>query len=286
MNILEVSFDNLLRDLALARGLDMAAGEVSPGIARQMASALTRAAEYAYSVADWREVCVTVTALTHPDSTLRGGALLAPGYTVLGVYAENPGTAYAAGESPTIVPHRTTTDGTLELQEAPASAWYRVRLAAPVFCADDWDSTKNYAPGDGCHTPAEDVTTPGDSWRALLGNLNAEPIGFEDWRESTDLVPDVWYRAAGVLWKCIHAGTASDSNYPASGADWETYFDPTPHTWAPQRLPQFLKEAVLEGAAAFLQRHADGQLSSYSAAKRAMDEVLESLVINRYQPNT
>lgn len=77
MNLVEVTFTDLLDELAAMRGQDMAQGQVSPADARQMAFALTRAADYCWKAYPWEELCIVTPVLTHADSTLRGGALLA-----------------------------------------------------------------------------------------------------------------------------------------------------------------------------------------------------------------
>ncbi|MBK9496965.1 MAG: hypothetical protein IPO08_21140 [Xanthomonadales bacterium] len=281
MNHPEVSFPELLHTLALARGLDHESGEVTNIVSRRLCGALNMAAEYCWRAYPWPEVCTVVPALTSEDSTLRAGSLLAPGYTVLGLYGEDPTAAFAAGEVPERLDQRTGRDGVIEIVDAPTEKYYHVQLAAPVFNALAHDSTTNYSPGDGCYTAAGGVTSSGDSWRAVLGNNALAPVGFEDWLESASLVLNSYYRANGLLFKCSAAGVASDSNYPVSGSAWTESFIVTPYAWAPQRLPAFLKTAVLEGADAYLQRTDDGQISGAAAAHRVMDARLEDEVLSR-----
>lgn len=285
MNLVEVTFTDLLDELAAMRGQDMAQGQVSPADARQMAFALTRAADYCWKAYPWEELCIVTPVLTHADSTLRGGALLAPGYTILNIYADDPREAWAAGGDPILTNDwRPSTDGTTIVPDTTTTPYYHIRLAPPQFGAVDWVSTKYYDPGQVAYTAPGVVQTAGDSWLALIGSNDLEPASYEDWQEGgidMGLIEDEYYRANGVLWKCISADTVDDTARPLTGSLWETYFQAVPFSWAPQRLPQFLRHAVLEGAFAFLARTADGQLSVFSQAESAMDRKLEDLVLDR-----
>lgn len=282
MNFPEVSFPALLDELALLSGLDATAGEVNHFTARRMALALTQATEYCWKLWPWEEVCLVATGLTSEDSSLRFSSLLQPGYTVLGVYAEDPVAAWAANEIPKRLDRRTGNDGATEVVEVTTPAYYWLRLASPVFNSVLHNTDTVYAPGDGCYTAPGGVTTPGDSWLALRGNNDSAPEGFEDWGESPNIVSGDIYRAAGVLRIAIDsAATATAAMKPISGADWEEYFNPSPRDWAPQRLPLFLKTAVLEGAAALLLRHQDGQMSAARYAESRMDALLEDEIFNR-----
>lgn len=281
MNMLELSFPALRDALARSMNLDSEDGQVTPQVARQIARALNAAVQYCWRVYEWEEVTVVLKALTDEDCTLRGGSLLAPGYDVLGVFEEDPETAFEAGELPKKQAWRMARDGRIVVQGTVSPLYYQVRLAPPVFHAETWADTTVYAPGDGCFTAPAGVTTPGDSWRALQGNNDVTPVGFNDWLESGSLVNNSYYRVNGVLWRCIQNGTASDSVEPGYGADWRTHFAPTPHAWAPQRLPEVMREAVLAGASAWLERHAEGQQTSPRALERIMDEYLQDEVIRR-----
>jgi len=115
VNFPEVSFPALLDELSLLSGLDATAGEVNHFTARRMALALTQATEYCWKLWPWEEVCLVATGLTSEDSSLRFSSLLQPGYTVLGVYADDPVAAWAANEIPKRLDRRTGNEGATEV---------------------------------------------------------------------------------------------------------------------------------------------------------------------------
>jgi len=281
-NALDLCFDDVRNALAYALNLDPADGEISPQWARKAARALTQATEHCWHSYPWPELCVTLTALTLGASSRPDDRLLAPGWELLGVYDEDPEAAWAADEDAKLVPFRIDSFGRVLLQSDVLTPYYYVRLAAPEFDATDWSATVDYHEGRGVYTAPGVSGREGQCWKAMTGSLNELPPLYTQWGYSATIVLDSYYRAYGLLWRCTAGGQQDETTIPLTGSLWTDYFQVSHHFWAPQRVPVFLKEAVLAGAEAYMLRAQDGQVTAADHMKKACDKVLERLVLKRW----
>jgi hypothetical protein len=81
-----------------------------------------------------------------------------------------------------------------------------------------------------------------------------------------------------VLWESDSDHTAADNNDPAAGTDWQANWLASLHEWAPQRVPEFLLQALLHGASAWLERWT-GPVTA-TMLDDAMRDWLESAVLD------
>lgn len=283
-NALDLNVDVLLQALAYACGLDTESGELSPQWARKACRALTQATAYCWRVSVWSELCVSLTRLAVTASALPDDRVLAPGWELLKVYAEDPEAAWSAGQEPEAVGFRMGYGGAVLLPAEVTTPYYYVRLAPPEFDGTPFNATTNYLENQVVYTNPAGAYVQGECWKATAGSLGSAPPAYTPWGYAGGgIVTNSYYRAHGLLWKAIGDGVMDDAEtLPLLGSDWQSYFQSSHHIWAPQRLPVFLREAVICGAEAWLAAKEDGQYSAAGVMEKACDRRLEALVCGRW----
>lgn len=268
----EIRFKELNETLALALGLDAESGQLTPAAARKQAAAINAAVRYAWDYYPWPETTAILPSLMVTVASGEAVPVVAPGYKLLRVFAEDPVAAYHDGTEPQWVDFRMEMNGAVTLQDATLlTPYYAVQLEPPSFGAAAWDAAAYYGEGSVIYD-----TGSGDCFQAVLGTNDVIPP-WEPWGENNAIVSGTYYRSHGVLWEAVDAGTATAERIPPAGAAWQDYFALRYKAWAPQRLPDFLFQAVLMGAEAWMTRTA-GQAATSAFMEAAMGDLLASRV--------
>ncbi len=270
MNLLWHKWRDVLEAVAATQNLDDDLGQVQAPQARRFALAVNAALEIAWKRAAWPGCCWVMRELTTPE-----GETLFPylerGYNVLALYSEDPLAAWEAGTDPVMVPVRETSGTLVPQGDDPETPFYFVRLAPPRFGIAARSAATAYKPGDLAYDPAT-----GEAWRCVIAHTNTAFPTWDEWYLRGEWTPaETWVRRNGVLWNPLDSDAAEVTNEPTLGADWDSQWETTAHVWAPQRVPDFLLQAVIHGARAWL--HESPPLPR-SALEKQMDGWLDAEV--------
>jgi hypothetical protein len=255
MNTTWVKFTDLMKDVAATQNLDFDLGQILAPQRRRICEALNAATAYAWRFSLW------------PESVERG-------FDVLEAYTEDPTEAWEEGTDAKVLPMREaqgriyvqgTTDGSYDGE----ALFYAVRLAPPRWGADERSAATAYQPGDCIYDPAT-----GEGWRCHRAHTNQSVSStWDHWRSGVAYTTETRLRG-GVLFGCSQGHTASADNEPAFGVEWaDNWPSSSIKYWSPQRLPEYLRTAVIMGARAWME----------SGVAAVMQEAMEDELLHLQQ---
>ncbi len=255
MNITWVKFMDLMRDVAATQNLDVDSYQVLAPQRRRLCEAMNASTSYAWRFHLWPETVFLTRALFTQAAGAEPIYLIERGFDLLEAYTEDPTASWEAGTDPKVLPIREA-QGRHYVQGAAVAdsidgeaLFYSVRLAPPRFGADERSASVTYEPGQCIYDPAT-----GEGWRCHRAHsAQSVTATWDHWRSGVAYTNETRLRG-GVLFGCNSAHTGAADNEPAFGADWTDYWPSSAiKYWSPQRLPEYLRTAVVMGARAWME---------------------------------
>lgn len=274
----EVRFKEINETLALAMGLDAADNQLTPAISRKQAAAINAATRYAWEYYPWPEVTSIIRGMTHSDGFSGTTPTVIPGAEVLRVYKDEPVALFQGDDGePETIPFQVGPDGAIYVQDDTTVSgytlpYYVIRWAAPKFGSTAFVLATSYHEGDAVYD-----ATSGDAFVAVHDTSGFALPSWTAWSVGLDIAENDYIRHHGTIYKANTAHTATAADEPGTGDDWLDSYTRQLYGWAPQRLPEFLLQAVLIGAEGWLTRTA-GQSATAAMMASGMEDLLAARV--------
>lgn len=249
-----MKFRDVMRAVLSAQGVDFALNQQTSAQERQAAHAINAAIEVAWRFHPWScAVWVAKDLQTLANDAVQ--PFYEAGFSVLQSYEEDPLTEWQSTGDDTQGKLRISMEYGGEIvhpDDALATPWYLVRQACPQFGVDARSAATAYEQGECVY----DAST-GEAWRAVLAHTNvALPTAWKEWELGIEYAGGAAtkIRRGGVLFvQKAGAVTTARINEPGYGADWLDSWEYTVHSWAPQRVPDFLLRSVVSGARVYME---------------------------------